>query len=221
MKKAAKILLWVIVSSVAVFLLSMLSWYQLVRLSVAHASTDNLEEVPKHRVALLLGTTSTLENGKANPYFSNRIDAVVELYNAGKAETILLSGHGGPYYSETRKMSEALIKKGVPKNSIISDPEGYRTLDSMIRAHDIFQLNSFIIVSQAFHTHRALYICRKRGIDAVAYEAKSVSNIRLWAWNSLREHLARVKMALDLYLFDTMPQSMDPVQSPAATSLAK
>ena len=219
--KAGKILLCVVIGLIAVFLISILSWYQLVRLSVAHASTDKLDELPIRKVALVLGTTSKLSNGLPNPYLYNRMDAAAEIYKAGKVETILISGQGGPYYSETRDMTNALIERGVPETSIKNDPYGFRTLDSVIRAHEVFQLSSFTIVSQRFHNHRALYICRKRGIDATAYEANDVSKIGLWVRNIAREHLARVKMFEDLYFLDTQPKSMELVQSPAATSVAK
>ena len=219
--KAAKILLRVIFCLIAFCLISILSWYQLVRLSVAHASTHKLEETPIRKVALVLGTTSKLQDGTANPYFVNRMDAAADLYKAGKIKTILVSGLGGTYYSETRSMTNALVKRGVPKTSIRVDPKGIRTLDSVLRAHRVYKLNSFIIVSQQFHNHRALFICRKHGIDASAYEAKDVSDTKLWIWNLGREHLARVKMAMDLFFYDTKPKSIDPIQSPAATSVAK
>ena len=81
--KAGKILLCVVIGLIAVILISILSCYQLVRLSVAHASTDKLDELPIRKVALVLGTTSKLSNGLPNPYFYNRMDATAEIYKAG------------------------------------------------------------------------------------------------------------------------------------------
>lgn len=219
--KAAKRILFALIALIICLILAILSWYQLVRLTVEHASTDKLEDLPVRKVALVLGTTSKLQDGTPNPFFEHRMDAAAELYKAGKAKTLFVSGYGGPYYSENRDMTNALIERGVPRSSIKSDPHGYRTLDSVLRAHDVFHLNSFTIVSQAFHNHRALYICREHGIDASAYEAKGVSEIDLWLISLGREHLARVKMAADLYLLDTKPKLTQADQSPAATSLAK
>jgi len=96
-------------------------------------------------------------------------------------------------------MYNDLVEAGIPKERIILDYAGFRTLDSVIRGKEIFGQTRFTIVSQPFHSQRAVYIGRKRGIDAIAYNAEDVVNsfsLELF----VREVGARVLMALDLLL---------------------
>ncbi|MCA9378199.1 YdcF family protein [Candidatus Peregrinibacteria bacterium] len=58
-------------------------------------------------------------------------------------------------YNEPKYMEEALMKEGIPSERIYLDYAGFRTLDSIKRANEIFQLDSFYIVTQPFHAIRA------------------------------------------------------------------
>ena len=57
-------------------------------------------------------------------------------------------------------MQLALMGKGVPPERIIGDYAGFRTLDSIIRAREVFGLSRFTIVSQSLHAKRALFLAR-------------------------------------------------------------
>ncbi|MBN2589692.1 MAG: hypothetical protein JXA96_07510 [Sedimentisphaerales bacterium] len=48
-------------------------------------------------------------------------------------------------------MKEDLVAGGVPPEYITIDYTGFRTLDSIVRAEKIFNLDDYIIVSQPFH----------------------------------------------------------------------
>ena len=88
------------------------------------------------------------------------------------------------------------MQLGVPALYISCDFAGRRTLDSVIRAKDIFGQIRFIIVSQRYHCERALYLAQQFGCDAVAYSAsdgEGYSSNR----NRAREVFARVKAVLD------------------------
>jgi SanA protein len=54
------------------------------------------------------------------------------------------------------------------------DYAGVRTLDSVIRAKEVFGLDSFTIISQPFHNARALFLARHHGESPIAYNAPSV-----------------------------------------------
>ena len=65
-------------------------------------------------------------------------------------------------------MKNALLTRGVPGSAITMDSAGLRTLDSMVRAKEIFSLTGeFVVISQPFHIERALYLGDARGITAV------------------------------------------------------
>jgi len=54
----------------------------------ANALYSDVNAVPTCEVGLLLGTNPYLKNGQPNKYFLYRIEAAVQLYEAGKIEYI-------------------------------------------------------------------------------------------------------------------------------------
>ena len=161
--------------------------------------SDKLEILPKTKVAVVLGTAPNLVSGYQNYYFTYRIEAATKLYQSGKVTHFILSGdHGRKNYNEPEAMKQALIKNGVPENVIYLDYAGFRTLDSMIRAKEIFGQKEFIVVSQEFHNQRAVYIARQNGINAYGYNAKDV-NKHAGLKTNIREYFARTKVLIDSF----------------------
>ena len=154
--------------------------------------------IPQNKVGLLLGTSPKLKNGNNNLYFDYRILAAVELYKAGKIKYILISGDNRREdYNEPEEMKKALMQKGIPEKFIYLDYAGFRTLDSVIRAKEVFGQNQLTIISQRFHNQRAIYLAERNGINAIGYNAKDV-NAYAGLKTNIRELLARVKMFIDL-----------------------
>jgi len=159
---------------------------------------DKVEEVPHRHAAVLLGTTPKTKRGNTNKFFTYRIDACVALYNAGKVDRIIVSGDNHRRnYNEPEAMRKALIEKGIPKEVIFLDYAGFRTLDSVVRAKEIFCQNSYTLVSQRFHNQRAVFIAGKKKIDAIGYNAKD-PGLPYGKKTKLREVFARCKVFLDL-----------------------
>ena len=158
---------------------------------------------------MVLGVSSKLADGSKNLFFESRMNAAAKLFKAGKVDKLLVSGsRAEPYYDEATTMTAALMERGVPPSKIDQDNAGHRTLDSMIRAREVYNLDTFTIISQPFHNHRALYIAHERGIPAIAYNAEPITGFDN-VIPQIREHGARVLMMLDLYLLDTQPQERD------------
>ncbi len=167
--------------------------------------TDKLEILPKTKVAVVLGTAPNLVGGYQNYYFTYRIEAATKLYKSGKVTHFILSGdHGRKNYNEPEAMKQALVQNGIPANVIYLDHAGFRTLDSMIRAKEIFGQNEFIVVSQEFHNERAVYIARQNGIKAFGYNAKDV-NKHAGLKTNIREYFARTKVFIDSF-FNVQPK---------------
>ena len=161
--------------------------------------TENLTNLPNEKVGLVLGTSKTLKSGKKNPYFFYRIDAAEELYKAGKITYIIVSGDNSTKnYNEPEDMQNELVSRGIPKSKIFLDFAGLRTLDSVVRAKEIFGQQSYIIISQRFHNERAIFLAQKKGITAYGYNAKDVGK-NAGLKTNLREYLARVKVFWDLF----------------------
>ncbi len=166
---------------------------------------SNLEEIPQNRVGLVLGTSKRIRSGHPNPYYSFRIEATVKLYEAGKIDYILVSGDNGSiYYNEPNTIKKDLMQYGIPKEKIYLDYAGFRTLDSMVRAKEIFGLNQVTIISQKFHNERAIYLAETKGLKAIGFNATDISGSEGYKVQ-LREYFARVKVFLDL-LMNTQPR---------------
>lgn len=165
----------------------------------------SIETVPKNKVGLVLGTSNKLSNGRQNPYYSYRINATIALFNAGKIEFVLVSGDNATqYYNEPTTIKKDLITGGIPQEKIFLDYAGFRTLDSMVRAKEVFGLERVTVISQKFHNQRAIYLAERKGLTAVGFNATDVtgnSGLKV----HLREYLARVKVFIDL-VFNTQPK---------------
>ncbi len=177
--------------------------------------SDDLRDLPDQKVALMLGTSFRGSNGTINRYFKYRLDAALELYKAGKVQYILVSGDNSEEnYNEPRAMRDALVKNGVPVDKVILDYAGFRTLDSMVRAKEVFGVTNVIVVSQKFHNERAIYLGRKNDINAFGYNARDVDGAE-GSRSKFREIGARVKMMLDIYVLHTQPKFLgEPVIIP-------
>jgi len=102
-------------------------------------------------------------------------------------------------------MQKALTQRGVPKSAITLDLAGMRTLDSIVRSKEIFGQNKILIITQPFHSYRALFISQFYHMDAMALGAKEPQN-EISLKMKLREYLARTRAVIDLYVFNTAPQ---------------
>ncbi len=146
----------------------------------------------------MLGTIKILPNGRLNLYYKYRIEAAAELFKAGKVDFILVSGDNSRKdYDEPTTIKNDLITNGIPASKIFLDYAGFRTLDSVVRCKEIFGQKNITVISQPFHNERAVFIARKKGINAIGFNAKDV-NARYGYKVQLRAKLARVKMMLDL-----------------------
>ncbi len=188
-----------------------------VRRSSAPHLYDRVQDVPMNRVAVLLGTSARSRGGGANLYFTNRIAAAVELLKAGRVQHILISGDNRhASYNEPIAMRRALLAAGVDSSRITLDYAGFRTLDSMVRARDVFGQPGFTVVSQRFHNERAVFLARRMGIAAVGYNAADVPE-GYGRLTALREMLARVKLHFDLWagVGPHFPGPPEPIPLPA------
>ena len=122
-------------------------------------------------------------------------------------------------------MREGLLQAGIPANRIYSDCAGFRTLDSIVRARDVFGLTQITVVSQEFHNQRAIFLSSHQDIDAIGYNAQDV-DLGDASGAHKREKFARMKAVLDIYLLRTRPHFLGPrvsigVDAPTTCSSAQ
>lgn len=165
-------------------------------------------QIPHNKVALVLGTSSRLTSGGPNPFFVNRMSRAAELYQLKKVEHFILSGDNRTkYYNEPETMRGALMALGVPDSVITLDFAGLRTFDSIVRSREIFGQDSLTIITQSFHSYRALFISDRVNIHAIASVADEPGNEK-GALVYFREFFARTLAVMDLYLLNTHPKHM-------------
>ena len=127
---------------------------------------------------------------------SDRLTRGVELYQAGWADKLLMSGDNRSQdYNELATMHRVALEKGVPQADVVLDYAGLSTYDSLYRARDIFGVKKVVIVTQEYHMYRALYLARALGLEAWGVAADG-QNYRGQTMRDLREILARDKDVL-------------------------
>lgn len=188
----------------AVVALAVANWW--VIRSTSSGIYADYEAIPSNPVGLVLGTSSRRTDGSPNPFFHNRMEAAARLYQLGKIGHIIVSGDNrSRFYNEPMEMKRALVKLGVPDAAITLDYAGLRTLDSVVRSKEIFGQDHITIITQPFHSYRALFISRYYDIEAVALVASEPGDepaVSVY----VREYFARAKAVLDLYVLKTGPR---------------
>ena len=122
-----------------------------------------------------------------------RIRTGVDLYQAGVAPKLLMSGdHSRDDHDEVNAMKDAAMARGVPSEDVFMDHAGFSTYDSFYRARDIFGVKKAVIVTQAYHLPRALWIARRMGLEAVGV-ACDTQRYPGQLYRDIREILARDK----------------------------
>lgn len=177
--------------------------------STADRIFSDPSHIPSRSIGLVLGTSKYIAR-TLNPYYDYRISAALELYRQGKVNVLLLSGDNAHRsYNEPWTMKRDLLKAGIPEQDIVLDYAGFRTLDSVVRAKNVFDADHFVIITQKFHCERALFIAQSNNIDAICLavtEPRGIAGLKI----RLREILARVKAVIDVYILDVQPRFPGP-----------
>lgn len=133
------------------------------------------------------------DDGSLSHMLRDRLVRALELYNAGAAPKLLMSGdHGRKDYNEVGAMKSYAIENGVPKENVFMDHAGFSTYETVQRAKQVFEAKKVIIVTQEYHLYRALYIAKKLGIDAYGVSC-DLNNYAGQTARDIREVLARNK----------------------------
>jgi SanA protein len=185
---------------------------------VGHAAAPfvftRLQDLPSAPVALVLGTARET-NGHPNAFYTARLVAAADLFHHRKVRAILVSGDNSrPDYDEPGAMKADLVRRGVPARYVTCDFAGFRTLDSVVRASEVFGQRRFIVVSQRFHVERAVFLARGYGLEAFGFAASDVGGPAGRAVRA-REVLARCQALLDSWVLGTRPRFLgEPVAVP-------
>jgi vancomycin permeability regulator SanA len=186
-----------------------LAWAAPYMLLARHQSARlyrQIDAVPPRPVAIVFGALVD-RGGRLSPVLRARVDSAVALYKAGKVRKLLMTGdNGSNRYDEVTPMKAYAVSKGVPAGNIVRDYAGFRTYDSCWRAKRIFGVDRAILVTQAYHLPRALYLADTVGIDAIGFVAPDCATPNEVAGFERREANAVILAYLDTHVFGRKPR---------------
>ena len=196
-----KLLLILIVVGILVLAVS-----RLVTGLYARGKVYSVSDVPVRRVAIVFGA-GLWRNGSPTPVLADRVTQAANLYFAGKVEKLLMSGDNRFVdYNEPEAMRRLAISLGVPNDAIVLDYAGRRTYDTCYRAKVIFKVDQAILVTQAFHMPRAIYLCNLLGVDSLGVNSdlQTYRKSSLLYWNA-RELFATAAAMWDVNIGHPIP----------------
>ena len=155
----------------------------------------SFQSVPAQPLAIVLGAQVS-PAGAPCALLLDRLTAAAQLHALGRTPALLVSGAPG----EVEVMATFLEDSGVPRDDILLDFGGLRTLLSMTRARDRFSARRLLVVTNRFHLARAVWLARQCGIAAVGVAAprRAARSQRAWLKAEAREVLARGRAVADV-----------------------
>lgn len=149
----------------------------------------------KHYDGIVVLGAAVQPDGAPSDILADRLEVAADLYKAGAADSIIVTGSSDDGYNEPEAMRDYCMALGVPSDAILLDPEGYDTYASIWNARYTFGLRSAIVVTQAYHLYRALATADGLGIEAygVAADKGDYEDQTLY---SVREILSRTVDAI-------------------------
>ncbi len=135
------------------------------------AHTDDASHAERADVIIVLGAAQY--DGEPSPVFRGRLDHAVLLYQQGRAERVMVVGSKSPGDSTTEAEAggDYLVSQGVPAGSVVVEPVGRTTYDSLVgaarymRKHD---MESAFLVSDPWHNARITRMAADLGIQGYA-----------------------------------------------------
>jgi len=110
-------------------------------------------------------------DGKPSPVFEARLSQAVDLYRAGIAPVLVVTGGkaAGDRTTEAATARAYARERGIPDGAILSEDRGRTTLESLLGVAALFRTNglsSAVFVSDRTHMLRVLRIATDEGIVA-------------------------------------------------------
>lgn len=110
-------------------------------------------------------------DGRPSPVFAARIDHAIDLFQAGIAPYLIVTGGKaeGDRTTEAASARDYAIARGVPETAILAEDESRTTLTSVRRVADLMaarDLSTAVFVSDPSHMLRVLQMASDAGVTA-------------------------------------------------------
>jgi uncharacterized SAM-binding protein YcdF (DUF218 family) len=161
--------------------------------SVALAIQRQSTRDESHAADVIVVLGAAEYRGRPSPVLRARLDHGLDLFLKGFAPRILTTGGAGgdPEFTESEVGRAYLVRRGVPSEAIIVEPEGASTAQSIAAVAEIMSrmdLRSCIVVSDGYHIFRVKRMLQSRGVVVYGSPRPTVPRyeIRDW-WLYLRQ----------------------------------
>lgn len=135
------------------------------------AHDDDASRIDQTDVIIVLGAAQY--GGTPSPVFRGRLDHAVLLYRQGRADSVMVVGSKSP--GDTTTEAEAgrdyLVSQGVPAGSVLVEPVGRTTYDSLVGASRYMRehgMRSAFLVSDPWHNARITRMASDLGFQGYA-----------------------------------------------------
>jgi len=161
-------LTWRLVRRIALVVLIILFAFYLVTLFQVWRAAD-ADDRDRSQAIIVLGAAQY--DGRPTDVFKARLDHAADLYHAGVAPTIVVTGgkQPGDRYTEAGAGAEYLHRLGVPDDAILRETTGTSSWESLAASARFLQergIQDVTLVSDPFHSLRIELIAEELGFDA-------------------------------------------------------
>lgn len=127
-------------------------------------------------------------DGRPSLVFRDRLDRARELFDAGHAARIVVTGgrQPGDRFTEAAAGYQYLREEGVPESALMREIAGTNTYESLKEASEFLidqGLTTVVLVTDGFHAYRVRAVAGELGLDATVSPARD----RLKATTELRQ----------------------------------
>jgi len=178
---------------IAIMVIVLSANYYFISRFASHRTCTDQEQY----VGVVMGTSPYTSRGYENPFFKERLEMAIDLYNKGVLLKIVISGVSEPYYDEVGQMKKIILNAGVHDSILILDTQGTRTWQTVQFVLNHYGSYPIAFISQNFHSERAVYLASQVGLNACYFP---MSN-RITPMLLFRELLSRLKVHWDLLLW--------------------
>jgi len=117
-------------------------------------------------------------DGTPSPVLRDRLDHALELYQAGLADHIVVTGgrREGDRFTEATAGYNYLRGEGVPDEALLKEVQGKNTYESLAASARFLRdrdLTSVVLVTDGYHAFRVRAIAEDLGLDAAVSPADS------------------------------------------------
>lgn len=162
-------------------------YFVVIAMQVVSASRDTVVE---HADAIVVLGAAQYD-GQPSPVLQRRLDHAHELYTAGTADQIVLTGAKQPSdrFTEAYAGYVYLIGKGISESALVIVDDGFNTYDSLAAAARVLRNNghsTVVLVSDRYHNRRLNGVAAEVGLQAQTSSVGPSPGIRKIASETLR-----------------------------------